>query len=161
MRFLYPITHNVRRFTTANTLKVEQKATRGWRKYVQQFRDKPASYVTTFAILHEVTAIIPFPFIYYALDASALSIPVSETAITEGNRFISKVRVHYGYEPLDPQSRVMINLATTYAAVKLLMPVRLAASAALTPFFAEKWVGPLVGLISRLGGKIRSPKPKM
>ncbi|KAI9031736.1 hypothetical protein CLU79DRAFT_694295 [Phycomyces nitens] len=160
MRFLYPITHNVRQFSSLNKINVE-KGVGGWRKYAQQFRDKPASYMSTFLILHEATAILPFPFIYYALDASTLTIPVSETAITEGNRFISKVRTHYGYEPLDPQSRVMINLATTYAAVKLMMPLRLAASAALTPFFAEKWVGPLLGLISRLGAKISSPKPKM
>ncbi|KAF7731537.1 hypothetical protein EC973_009301 [Apophysomyces ossiformis] len=121
----------------------------GWRKYAQQFRDKPASYVTTFAVLHEVTAIVPFPFIYYVLDRVSWEVPVPDEVVAEGNRIMSKLRARYGYEPLEPQNRVMVNLATTYAIVKVLMPLRVAASVSMTPFFAERLVGPVLASVRR------------
>ncbi|CDH60259.1 hypothetical protein RO3G_13651 [Lichtheimia corymbifera JMRC:FSU:9682] len=124
---------------------------KGWRKYAHQFRDKPASYMTTFALLHEITAIVPLPIVYYTLDYSGWHIPlVPQEAIAEGNRIMSKLRTRYGYEPLAPDSRIMVNLATSYAVVKAMMPLRIAASVALTPFFAERMVGPLLGSFRRL-----------
>lgn len=93
---------------------------KGWRKYAHQFRDKPASYMTTFALLHEITAIVPLPIVYYTLDYSGWHIPlVPQEAIAEGNRIMSKLRTRYGYEPLAPDSRIMVNLATSYAVVKV------------------------------------------
>lgn len=93
---------------------------KGWRKYAHQFRDKPASYMTTFALLHEITAIVPLPIVYYTLDYSGWHIPlVPQEAIEEGNRIMSKLRTRYGYEPLAPDSRIMVNLATSYAVVKV------------------------------------------
>lgn len=110
-----------RRFTTPvePIVKQEQPPLKGYRKYAQQFKNKPGSYMTTFAILHEVTAVLPFPFIYFALDASSVKIPFPESVVSEGNRFINKARVYYGYEPLDPENRVMMNLVTTYCIVKV------------------------------------------
>lgn len=91
----------------------------GYRKYAQQFKSKPGSYMTSFAILHELTAVAPFPFIYFALDASSLKIPFPESVVTEGNKFINKARVYYKYPPLEPENRVMMNLVTTYCIVKV------------------------------------------
>lgn len=96
-----------------------QQALRGWRKYAHQFRDKPASYLTSFAILHELTAIVPLPVVYYFLDYTQLNIPVPEEYIAEGNRVVSKMRTKYGYEPLDSDSRAMVNMVATYAVVKV------------------------------------------
>jgi hypothetical protein len=96
-----------------------QQALRGWRKYAHQFRDKPASYITSFAILHELTAIVPLPVVFYFLDYTQVSIPVPEEYIAEGNRVVSKMRTKYGYEPLDPNSRAMINMVASYAVVKV------------------------------------------
>ncbi|KAK4510191.1 uncharacterized protein ATC70_006363 [Mucor velutinosus] len=76
--------------------KAQEKALAGYRKYAQQFKSKPGSYMTTFAILHELTAVAPFPFIYWALDASSIKIPFPDTVVSEGNRFINKARVYYG-----------------------------------------------------------------
>ncbi|KAI8069239.1 hypothetical protein BC940DRAFT_237261 [Gongronella butleri] len=119
------------------------KPVRGWRKYVHQFKDKPASYITSFAILHELTAIAPFPVIYYGLAWSDVKVPVPEQAVREGNRFVNKVRVRYGYEALDDDNQAMIHLAITYAIVKAMLPLRIGASVAMTPFVAEKWIGPM------------------
>ncbi|KAI9481238.1 MAG: hypothetical protein EXX96DRAFT_482317 [Benjaminiella poitrasii] len=121
----------------------------GYRKYAQQFKSKPGSYMTSFAILHEITAIVPFPIIYLLLDISSVKIPFPDTVVSEGNRFINKARVHYGYEPLGPDNRTMINLVTTYGIVKALLPVRIAASAAMTPFFAERLVGPILKFVRK------------
>ena len=90
-----------------------------WKKYAEQFRNKPASYLTSFALIHEITAIIPLPIVYYTLDSTDIRIPVPEQAVVEGNRIMSKVRTRYGYEPLEADSRVMVNLATSYAVVKV------------------------------------------
>ncbi|CAM0139067.1 hypothetical protein VKS41_003623 [Umbelopsis sp. WA50703] len=126
-----------------------QQALRGWRKYAHQFRDKPASYITSFAILHELTAIVPLPVVFYFLDYTQVSIPVPEEYIAEGNRVVSKMRTKYGYEPLDPNSRAMINMVASYAVVKALLPLRIAASVAMTPFMAERAVGPIANLFGR------------
>ncbi len=40
---------------------------RGWRRYIDRLTERPASHITAFAILHEVTAILPFPLIYFPL----------------------------------------------------------------------------------------------
>lgn len=97
---------------------------RGWRKYTEQFKNKPGSYITTFALLHELTAIVPFPLIYYGLSWSDLQLPVPEQAIHEGNRIVNKVRVRYGFDALEPDNRAMVHLATTYALVKVRLKVR-------------------------------------
>ncbi|KAH8552170.1 hypothetical protein BGW37DRAFT_490901 [Umbelopsis sp. PMI_123] len=127
-----------------------QQTLRGWRKYAHQFRDKPASYVTSFAILHELTAVVPLPLVYYFLDYTQLNIPVPDDAITEGNRVVSKMRTKYGYEPLDPNSRAMVNMVAAYAVVKAILPLRVAASVAMTPFLAERAVGPFAKAVGRI-----------
>lgn len=108
------ITLSSKRYTTTS-----QPVLTGYRKYAQQFKNKPGSYMTSFAILHELTAVAPFPFIYFALDNSSLKIPFPENVVTEGNKFINKARVYYKYPPLEPDNQVMVNLVTTYCIVKV------------------------------------------
>ncbi|CAG8572166.1 5820_t:CDS:2, partial [Dentiscutata heterogama] len=122
----------------------EQKL-KGWRKYASQFRSKPASYVISFAVLHELTAIVPIPIIYIFLSATGIEIPFPQQVLDEGNKFINKVAVYYGYSPFEDGSRKLLNLATSYAIVKALMPVRIAACVMMTPWTAEKVVGPITG----------------
>lgn len=43
---------------------------RGWRRYIDRLKERPASHISAFAILHEVTAILPFPLIYFPLKWS-------------------------------------------------------------------------------------------
>jgi hypothetical protein len=115
-----PVKFFSRNFTVpVNNSPKQEVPLKGYRKYAQQFKSKPGSYMTTFAILHEVTAVLPFPFIYLALDASSVKIPFPDSVVAEGNRFINKARVYYGYDPLESDSRVMMNLVTTYCIVKV------------------------------------------
>jgi hypothetical protein len=106
-------------YSSSTSTTTAEPALTGYRKYAQQFKSKPGSYMTTFAILHEVTAVAPFPFIYFALDNSSVKIPFSKAVVAEGNKFINKARVYYKYPPLEPDNRVMINLVTTYCIVKV------------------------------------------
>ncbi|KAG2237774.1 hypothetical protein BDF21DRAFT_462068 [Thamnidium elegans] len=148
-----PLRHGVNKtiplFQKSYTTTTTRPALTGYRKYVQQFKSKPGSYMTSFAILHELTAVAPFPFIYLALDNSSLKMPFPENIVSEGNKFINKARVYYKYPPLESDNRVMVNLVTTYCIVKALLPLRIAASAAMTPFMAERVIGPTVAFIHK------------
>ncbi|KAF9166172.1 hypothetical protein BGX20_000306, partial [Mortierella sp. AD010] len=90
-----------------------------FRQYAEQFKNKPASHLISFGILHEVTAVVPLPIIYFALIETGVEIPFPEQAMEEGNRFVARVAKYYGWnlEGSDG-ARVMLNMATSYAVVK-------------------------------------------
>ncbi|KAJ3078517.1 hypothetical protein HK102_004437, partial [Quaeritorhiza haematococci] len=146
---------------------IEKKKLRGWKKYADEFKDAPASHLMSFAILHELTAIIPLPIIYYILSSleeqveeqqqednnnspsssspSSSSrnliirlIPHGESILAEGNRRMTRLLQLIGFSTaeLSDDSTVMVNLATSYAIVKVLMPVRIGACFLMTPWFA-------------------------
>src|SRR5688572_5198193 len=48
---------------------------KGWRKHAAHFRSKPGSYIISFAILHELTAVIPIPLVYIFLSTTGMQIP--------------------------------------------------------------------------------------
>ncbi|CAF0749722.1 unnamed protein product [Didymodactylos carnosus] len=151
LRFLTKRISSLLRFnssTTETTLKdsTKTKSVRGWRKYLHLLKDRPASHITAFAILHELTAIGAFPIVYYPLKWSQWGqyIPVPTHYIEEGYRFISRVRQRYGYSSLDPGNPVLLNLSLTYGIVKLLLPLRIGLSLYLTPAFARLVVLPIV-----------------
>ncbi|CAG8477501.1 1025_t:CDS:2 [Ambispora gerdemannii] len=129
--------------STPSSSQTDNKSTsplikKGWRKYIDQFKSKPASYIISFAILHEITAILPIPLVYLFLDRTGLSIPLPEKIIQDGNQFINKVANYYGWQGFENGTRMAINGATSYAVVKVLLPVRIAACVWLTPWTADK-----------------------
>ncbi|KAI7869503.1 hypothetical protein BDF14DRAFT_1782041 [Spinellus fusiger] len=126
-----------------------------FKRYVDQFRGSPASYIVTFSVLHELTVLVPFPFVYYALKAYNVQIPLPKEALEGGNTAVNKIRKYYGYEPLALDNHAMVHLATSYAILKLLMPVRLMVSFAMTPFVARWCYDPLKSLVLRGVRKIR------
>ncbi|RKP34937.1 hypothetical protein BJ085DRAFT_1418, partial [Dimargaris cristalligena] len=147
--------------------------TRGWRKYYHQFRNKPATHLTAFIILHEVTAVLPFGLIFGLLTWTDWRPPVSEESmdealqrarklvyrLTRGAGLTPEDRAEWEMQPAAAQEQTLANrgmvmewvssyfsqikpislvhLATTYALVKLLLPVRIATSLALTPSTAK------------------------
>jgi len=137
-----------RHFTTHNSRDIPPKKVVGWRKYAYQFQNKPFSFLASFAVLHEITAIAPIPIIYLLLDRLDVEIPfISDIVTAEGNRVISKIREKYGYPALDQHSRVAINLATAYAIVKVAMPLRIGLCIGLTPWFATRITQPLLNVL--------------
>ncbi|KAJ2112598.1 hypothetical protein GGH17_006458, partial [Coemansia sp. RSA 788] len=121
-----------------------------------RFRDRPASHITAFAVLHEITAIAPLFAVYYALSYYQPPTIFPIRVLEEGNRYINKLREYVGLEQLDPESPVLVHLATSYAIVKVAAPVRIAASLALTPWMAKWCVVPVAKTIEHLTKALRA-----
>ena len=67
-----------------------------------------------------------------------MSIPFPEDWLEEGNRRMKKMLDYFNIPiNVEEDSKVMIELATTYAVVKALMPVRIGLSVYLAPWFAR------------------------
>ncbi|KAG0265265.1 hypothetical protein BG011_005136 [Mortierella polycephala] len=68
----------------------------------------------------EITAVVPLPIVYFALVETGVKIPFPESAMEEGSRFVTRVAKYYNWnlEGTDG-ARVMLNMATSYAVVKI------------------------------------------
>ncbi|KAI9471743.1 hypothetical protein BX667DRAFT_461188, partial [Coemansia mojavensis] len=121
-----------------------------WKRHLHRFRDRPASHITAFAILHEITAIVPMFGVYYALDFYQPKTVFPEQVLQEGNRVVNKLRSYAGMDALDTKSPVLAHLALSYAVVKAAAPLRIAASIALTPWTAKHLIVPFVKQFSKL-----------
>ncbi|KAI8821648.1 uncharacterized protein EV422DRAFT_489697, partial [Fimicolochytrium jonesii] len=110
----------------------------GWRKYAHQFRNHPASHLVSFALLHELTAVIPLPLIYFLLSTTELPIPFPDDILADGNRRMGKMLKYFGVgEGIREDSKAMLYMATSYAVVKAAMPLRIGLCFVLTPWFAR------------------------
>ncbi|KAG5461642.1 MAG: hypothetical protein BJ554DRAFT_6132 [Olpidium bornovanus] len=134
---------------------------RGWRKYAAEFRGAPGSHVVAFAVLHELTAVLPLPVVYLSLQALDPPLPprllalVSGDAAAEAERRGRKALAAFGFDVSSPApdsggeparagaSKCVLHAAAAYALVKAAMPLRLAACFALTPWFARACVCPM------------------
>ncbi|KAF9949470.1 hypothetical protein BGZ72_008768 [Mortierella alpina] len=136
--------------STSPSVSSEHKTSR-FRQYAEQFKNKPASHLLSFGILHEITAVVPLPIVYFVLAETGIKIPFPEQAMEEGNKFVGRVAKYYGWslEGADG-ARVMLNMATSYAVVKALLPVRLALCVWMTPWTATRIVSPVVNFWERL-----------
>ncbi|KAJ3149788.1 hypothetical protein HDU89_003545 [Geranomyces variabilis] len=130
----------------------------GWRKYASQLKAHPASHLVSFAILHELTAIIPLPVVYYFLVTSDMSIPFPEDVLAEGNRRMSSLCKMIGLSGIEDGSKVMLNMATAYAVVKVGMPLRIGLCLAATPWFARVAVVPVQTVFGKLRSIVASVK---
>ncbi|KAJ2324122.1 hypothetical protein GGI00_005424 [Coemansia sp. RSA 2681] len=122
----------------------------GWRRRLLAFKERPASHITAFAVLHELTAVVPLVGVYYALDYLQPKMPFPQSILEEGNRYINKLRTYVGWQRLESDSPVLLHLATSYAIVKAAAPLRIAASLALTPWFSRWCVVPATQAIGRV-----------
>ncbi|KAF9364816.1 hypothetical protein BGX34_000281 [Mortierella sp. NVP85] len=134
----------------AATLEETKPKLSKFRQYAEQFKNKPASHLISFGILHEITAVVPLPIVYFALVETGVKIPFPEQAMEEGNRFVERVAKYYGWnlEGADG-ARMMLNMATSYAVVKALMPLRLALCVWMTPWTATRIISPMMNFWRR------------
>lgn len=159
------------------------------RKPLVTIRHSPASYIVSFAILHEVTAIVPLvalasAFHYYRwlppyfaegkwvvdgvekigrwfrrrgwIDAKEEA-DVEIQAKAGKARMIEKHRdkISQTWNKTEGRGRLLVEVATAYAIVKFLVPVRLVLSAFWAPWFATRVLLP-VGRGLRSIGSARS-----
>jgi hypothetical protein len=109
-----------------------------FKRYVNRFKQAPKTHLAAFLLLHEVTAVVPIPLFYYGLSASRVELPIPANYVKMGNQQANRVMTYFGWAKLSDEDPFFVHLAASYALVKLLMPVRLALSAALTPWLATR-----------------------
>jgi len=101
--------------------------------------------------LHEITAIVPLPIIYYTIHTLDLSVPIPASFnayVEQGNVRMRKMVKYFGFDlDINDDSKVMLELATAYAIVKMMMPLRVGLSVYLAPFFARVAVQPTMNMI--------------
>ncbi|KAI8872175.1 hypothetical protein GQ42DRAFT_161522 [Ramicandelaber brevisporus] len=124
-------------------------SSKGWRKYADQFRNRPASHLIAFGILHEVTAIIPLVAIFAYLQTfpEHIEIPIPDSIHEACNEWVNRTTKYlnkrFGSDIPSPDSRTFVNLAAAYAVVKIALPVRIAACFAMTPWTANRILHPI------------------
>ncbi len=99
---------------------------------IEQLKKYPKSYLTSFLVLHEVTAIIPIPIIYKVLQVYPIEYPIPEEYMEQGTKRIKGMCKFIGME-VDTGSKQFLDLLTSYVIVKAFMPLRIALSLSLTP----------------------------
>ncbi|OMH86376.1 hypothetical protein AX774_g62 [Zancudomyces culisetae] len=127
--------------------------------YKSQFKSKPGSHLVSFLLLHELTAILPIFLIYYYLKLTDYqfdflfnfsSSQLSEYVVESCNRFFNKLRGYFGFGELPSNDLTMVRLVASYAIVKTLLPLRLAACVLLTPFFSKFFIDPITSVFRRI-----------
>jgi hypothetical protein len=162
------VVHNKGDSSSQNTPKTEipgsleehpavKKFPKFMRKYAVRFVNAPMSHVTSFLILHEASAVIPL-FGLWSLFHYYEFIPpgMPDWLMENGAKFIKVLAERNDWEYLvvaDKTSRLILEGAAAYAAVKVLLPVRIAFSLYLMPWFARVAVLPITSRFSKLFAK--------
>jgi len=127
----------------------------------------PISHITSFLILHELTAIVPLVSLFSAFHYFNYLPPyISEGAWVKegvekfGGYFRRKgwlgddgSRRDVSYRYGEGATRVLVEVGAAWAVTKALLPLRLILSVWATPWFARWFVLPLTGRIGRLFGR--------
>ncbi|KAF3912841.1 hypothetical protein AA313_de0203589 [Arthrobotrys entomopaga] len=120
------------------------------RPYATTVLSRPGSHLTSFLILHELTAVIPLFAFFYIFNSTGWNpadlLPQQwiEQGYARFKRYIEKKG--WGERI---SGRGVMDLATSYAVVKALVPVRVAVSLWGAPWFARVFILPVVGLFRR------------
>ncbi|KAI9092147.1 hypothetical protein DFS34DRAFT_633858 [Phlyctochytrium arcticum] len=142
--------------STAARLLQRLKGTLGPERYAY-FKSHPGSHLASFAVLHELTAMLPLPVVYFILSTYDIPIPFPESIMEEGNRRMSKMVSYFGGGPIESNSKVMVHMATSYAIVKAAMPLRIGACFIMTPWFARTTIVPVQRGFSHISKMFKSP----
>lgn len=149
------------------------------RKFTTPLLGAPVTHVTSFLILHEITAILPLFGLVGAFHYGNW-MPDLSSSSDEGNAFdegtarfgrwlrkkgwveesdVSAVKEHET-TAVEHRSgkeragvRLVLEFATAYAITKALLPLRIAASVWATPWFARSILSPTTRMVRRLFGK--------
>ncbi|KAF1814004.1 hypothetical protein P152DRAFT_414576 [Eremomyces bilateralis CBS 781.70] len=144
------------------------------RRYVSPLLNAPVSHVTSFLILHELTAILPLIGLTSAFHYLGWIPEVSGPMAEWVNQGTERFRKYFarkgwfglggeGYSEVDLSNgttdeaelskgyggKVVLEVATAYAITKVLLPARLALSVSATPWFARLFVLPIIQIFKR------------
>lgn len=125
--------------------------------YTVGFMNAPVSHVTSFIIIHELTAVLPlfglWGLFYYMDFTPTAGIP--EWLLSKGTHFIDVLAERNGWTSLKTESgaNLVLQGAAAYAIVKVLLPFRAAFSLIAMPWFARWCVIPVTRLFTKSGRK--------
>ncbi|KAI5818610.1 hypothetical protein BZA77DRAFT_306048 [Pyronema omphalodes] len=130
-------------------------------KYALLFAGKPVSYFTSFLILHEITAVLPVAGIFWYIHTTSWTPPgISEELVKSKMEFAKRWTAEWGLGKWfegDKGARMLLELGTAYAVVKVAMPIRMAVSIAGAPLFARWAVEPIRHAGIRIFKSFRKP----
>lgn len=97
-----------------------------FQRYKQLLRAQPASHLTSFLVLHEITAVLPLPLIFYALHNSDIAWDTifPKDWLEKGDVRMRKTFKALGLPDIEEGSKAALNAAATYGIVKAAMPLR-------------------------------------
>lgn len=123
--------------------------------YTIGFLNAPVSHVTSFIIVHELTAIVPlfglWGLFYYYDYTPVAGIP--EWLLQKGTHFIDVLAERNGWTSLKTEAgaNIVLQGAVAYAIVKVILPFRAALSLFAMPWFARWVVIPTTRIFTRRG----------
>lgn len=128
--------------------------------YAERFAQAPLSHVTAFAILHELTAMVPLIGIWYFLFKFQIipTLDTPEWAIEKGKEVIEKSTKNFNFEgySVEEKARFIMDGVYSYIIVKGLFPLRVLVSFLAMPFVAKYFVVPFTAVLQKFRGR----KPK-
>lgn len=152
--------------------RVHSRLPRFLRKYTEPLKNAPISHITAFLILHEITAIAPIigiagAFHYfnwlppYISEGKYVSDAVGWIGdyMRKKNWIGEENRRGRWFGRGENATRLVVEIATAYAIVKAILPVRIVFSVWATPWFARQTVLPLKAFVKRLFGSKKTAKP--
>lgn len=121
--------------------------------YAQRFINAPLSHVTSFIILHELTAIVPLVGFWYLFHKYHWAVPMDlpSWAIEKGTKIIDESMKTFDFSNFNVHERAKFIMegAYSYVLVKSLFPIRIMISLGLMPSFAKYFVIPITKIFKR------------
>ena len=125
--------------------------------YAERFAQAPFSHVTAFAILHELTAMVPLIGIWYFLFKFQIipTLDAPEWVAEKGKEVIEKSTKNFNFEEytLEEKARFIMDGVYSYIIVKGLFPLRVLVSFLAMPFVAKYFVVPFTLVLQKLKGR--------
>ncbi|KAK9237968.1 hypothetical protein V1525DRAFT_342691 [Lipomyces kononenkoae] len=129
------------------------------RPHAERLMSAPGSYVFTFLLIHEVTAVVPLFGLMWLFQVTDWTPPLPEGLIEAGKEFYSKaIPANSLPEGSESAANLILQGATAFAIVKVILPLRVAFSLLITPWFARRSVIPMVNRLRSLINVITKPK---
>ncbi|KAK6498718.1 hypothetical protein TWF481_011293 [Arthrobotrys musiformis] len=117
--------------------------------YAKPYLTSPPTTITSFLILHELTAVIPL-FAFFAVFQLTSWNPADllpSEWVDSGYRKFKGYVEKKGWEWID--ARMVMDLGIAWAVVKALLPVRVLGSLWIAPWFAGRVLRPVLGFFRR------------
>ncbi|KAK9451982.1 uncharacterized protein V1518DRAFT_410058 [Limtongia smithiae] len=120
------------------------------RPAAEKLLQSPAQYVLSFLLLHEVTAILPLFGLVWLFQATDWIPPLPDSVVEAGKTFYEKAVPPGTIDDGPAGAKLLLQGATAFAIIKLIMPLRVAFCVYITPWFVRRSIAPITKLIKTM-----------